>query len=98
MFDFATVEDGKIVDRIQQADMFGQMRRLFGPLGLTVLIGLCVLLFGAGLPVRRGRAATVTPARPLHRAEVANRRCPFRDVAVRLRTEAQFNRYPIGST
>jgi hypothetical protein len=31
--------------------MFGQMRRLFGPLALTVLIVLCLLLFGAGLLV-----------------------------------------------
>lgn len=51
MFDFVTVDDGKIVDRIQQADMFGQMRRLFGPLVLTILISLCLLLFGAGLLV-----------------------------------------------
>jgi hypothetical protein len=51
MYDFATVDDGKIVDRIRTADVFGQMWRLFGPLVLTILIGLCRLMFGAGVLV-----------------------------------------------
>jgi predicted ester cyclase len=54
MFDYVTVEDGKIVDRIQQADMFGPMSpparaaRVDGP------DRLCRLLFGAGLLVGAG--------------------------------------------
>jgi predicted ester cyclase len=51
MFDYVRVEDGKIVDRIQQADIFGRMRRLFGPLLLGVLLGLCVLLIGLGVVI-----------------------------------------------
>jgi hypothetical protein len=45
------VEDGTIVDRIQQADIFGQFRQLFTPLLLGVLIALCVLLNGIGLVI-----------------------------------------------
>jgi predicted ester cyclase len=38
MFDYVRVEDGKIVDRIQQADIFGQFRQLFTPLFLGALV------------------------------------------------------------
>jgi predicted ester cyclase len=49
MFDYVRVRDGRIVDRIQQADMFGQMRRLFGPLLVAALIATAVLLLAIGL-------------------------------------------------
>ena len=51
MFDYVRVEDGKIVDRIQQVDIFGQFRQLFTPLLLGVLIVLCVLITGIGLAI-----------------------------------------------
>ena len=38
-FDYVRVEDGKIVERIQQADVLGQLRQLFGPLLLGALAG-----------------------------------------------------------
>jgi hypothetical protein len=49
MFDYVRVENGKIVARTQQADMFGQLRQLFGPLPLGALIVVCVLLTGIGV-------------------------------------------------
>lgn len=49
MFDYVRVENGKIVARTQQADMFGQLRQLFGPLLLGALIVVCVLLTGIGV-------------------------------------------------
>ena len=49
MFDYVRVEDSKIVHRIQQVDMFGQMRQLFGPLLLVVLVVATLLLLGIGI-------------------------------------------------
>jgi predicted ester cyclase len=49
MFDYVRIENGKIVYRIQQTDMFGQVRQLFGPLLLVVVIAVCVLLIGIGV-------------------------------------------------
>jgi predicted ester cyclase len=49
MFDYVRVEDGRIVDRIQQADMLGQMRQLFGPLLVVVLVVAAVLLLALGV-------------------------------------------------
>jgi predicted ester cyclase len=51
MFDYVRVEDGKIVDRIQQADLLGQFRKLFGPLLLVAAVVLCGLMIGVGLLV-----------------------------------------------
>lgn len=42
-FDYVRIEDGLIVERVQQADVLGQMRQLYGkPLGL---IGLGAMLW-----------------------------------------------------
>jgi predicted ester cyclase len=49
MFDYVRVEDGRIVDRVQQADMFGQMRQLFAPLLVVALVAAAVLLLAAGV-------------------------------------------------
>lgn len=49
MFDYVRVEDGRIVDRIQQADTFGQFRQLFGPLRIGALAVLPVLMVGLGV-------------------------------------------------
>lgn len=49
MFDYVRVEDARIVSRIQQVDMFGQMRQLFGPLLLVVLVAGTLLLLGIGI-------------------------------------------------
>ena len=49
MFDYVRVENGKIVDRIQQADLLGQFRRLFGPVLLAAAVALCFLMIGIGL-------------------------------------------------
>ena len=50
-FDTVQVEDGKIVRRIQQADLAGQMGQLFGPWakGLSALLGAGVLGLGVAL-------------------------------------------------
>ena len=47
-FDTVDIEDGKIVRRIQQADLAGQMSQLFGPWlkGIGVLVGAGVLGIG----------------------------------------------------
>jgi len=42
-FDYVRLEDGLIVERVQQADVFGQMRQLYGK-GLG-LVGLGALLW-----------------------------------------------------
>lgn len=49
MFDYVRVEDGQIVDRIQQADVFGQFRQLFGPLLIGLLAASSALLIGIGV-------------------------------------------------
>ena len=49
MFDYVRVENGRIVDRIQQADMFGQFRQLFGPLLLIALGALAIVLLAIGI-------------------------------------------------
>lgn len=51
MFDYVRVENGKIVERIQQADMFSQFQQLFGRLLLGAVIVLCVVLVGSGVLV-----------------------------------------------
>ncbi len=50
-FDTVQIEDGKIVRRIQQADLAGQMSQLFGPWakGLGTVLGLGVLGLGVAL-------------------------------------------------
>lgn len=50
-FDTVQIEDGKIVRRIQQADLAGQMGQLFGPWlkGAGVLLGAGVLGLGVAL-------------------------------------------------
>lgn len=40
MFDYATIEDGRIVERIQQSDTLGQMRQIYG--GVAKRAGLLV--------------------------------------------------------
>lgn len=51
MFGYVRVEDGRIVDRIQQADTFGQFRQLFGPLLIGALAIVAVLIAGLGVLV-----------------------------------------------
>jgi len=51
MFDYVRVEDGRIVDRIQQADLFGQFRQLFGPLLVGALVAVALLLLGVGVVI-----------------------------------------------
>ena len=51
MFDYVRVDDGKIVDRIQQVDMFGQFRQLFWPLLLVTLIVASAVLIGGGIVI-----------------------------------------------
>jgi predicted ester cyclase len=42
-FDYVRIEDGRIIERVQQADVLGQMRQLYGkPLGL---VGLGAMLW-----------------------------------------------------
>ena len=50
-FDTVEIEDGKIVRRIQQADLAGQMSQLFAPWlkGIGVLLGAGVLGLGVAL-------------------------------------------------
>ena len=50
-FDTVEIEDGKIVRRIQQADLAGQLGQLFGPWlkGAGVLLGAGVLGLGVAL-------------------------------------------------
>jgi predicted ester cyclase len=49
MFDYVRVEDGRIVERIQQADVLGQMRQLFGPLLTCVIAMLALVVLGCGV-------------------------------------------------
>ena len=51
MFDYVRVEDGKIVERIQQTDTLGQMRQLFGPLLSVVGVLAALLLLAVGLVI-----------------------------------------------
>jgi predicted ester cyclase len=46
MFDYVKVENGKIVERIQQADTLGQFAALFKGLLLKVAIGFLIILVG----------------------------------------------------
>jgi len=71
MFDYVRVEDGKIVDRIQQTDMFGH----FGQLLLGALIVLCVLLVGIGVADRRAGAVGAVSARRPDLLATTDRAC-----------------------
>lgn len=52
-FDFVRVDDGRIIERVQQADVLGQMRQLYGkPLGT---VGLAAM-FWRLLSLRAARA------------------------------------------
>jgi hypothetical protein len=42
-FDFVRVDDGRIIERIRQADVFGQMRQLYGKLAGLVGLGAMFL-------------------------------------------------------
>jgi len=42
-FDFVRVDDGRIIERIQQADVFGQMRQLYGKTAGLVGLGAMFL-------------------------------------------------------
>jgi hypothetical protein len=42
-FDWVAVEDGLIVERVQQADVLGQMRQIYGK--AFGVVGLAALLF-----------------------------------------------------
>jgi SnoaL-like polyketide cyclase len=48
MFGYVRIEDGRIVDRIQQADTFGQIRQLLGPLLIGALAIAALVLLGIG--------------------------------------------------
>ena len=52
-FDYVRVEDGRIVERIQQADVFSQMRQLYGRTMGLVGLGAMFLRLPAG-PSRPG--------------------------------------------
>lgn len=47
MFDYVSIQDGKIVERIQQSDTFGQMITLYG--GILKKAGIALILLVAGL-------------------------------------------------
>jgi hypothetical protein len=47
-FDYVRVEDGRIVDRVQQAEMFGQLHQLFAPLLVVALVVAAVVLLAVG--------------------------------------------------
>jgi len=42
-FDWVAVEDGRIVERVQQADVLGQMRQIYGK--AFGVVGIAALLF-----------------------------------------------------
>jgi predicted ester cyclase len=46
MFDYVEIEDGRIRERVQQADNLGQMTQLFGPVLKGIGLGLGALLVG----------------------------------------------------
>ena len=54
-FDTVDIEDGKIVRRIQQADLAGQMGQLFGPWLKGIGVALGAGLLGLGVAWWRGR-------------------------------------------
>jgi predicted ester cyclase len=70
-FDFVRVDDGRIIERVQQADVLGQMRQLYGK-GLGT-VGLAAMFWRLLLPVadltpdRQDGAGHGTVARSCHR-------------------------------
>jgi hypothetical protein len=61
MFDYARLEDGRIVERIQQSDTLSQLRQLYSgaakKAGAAALVGATALLVRRGLRGRRRRNA-----------------------------------------
>jgi predicted ester cyclase len=49
MFDYVRVEDGRIVDRVQQADMLGQFKQLFAPMLITAAAVTVLLVLAIGI-------------------------------------------------
>jgi predicted ester cyclase len=51
MFDYVRVQDGRIVDRLQQADLFGQIRQLYGRALILLLAAASVVLLAVGFGI-----------------------------------------------
>jgi hypothetical protein len=49
MFDYAKIEDGRIVERIQQSDTLSQLTRKYGGAAKKAAVGAGAGILGAGL-------------------------------------------------